>query len=232
MAVQWRVTRVVAVVVFFACFFLVFNPRGSGKPNISLKKPPGKPFEKDPLLSFEGPPKGKYPSSLFKKATLTQLSGFHANAMETGKLYKPGEASRVNATILSLVRNNELEGMLQAMGDLERTWNKKFNYPWTFINDEPFSKEFIRRTKAMTKAEVSYETIPKDHWDIPSWINQDLMKASADYLTEQKVQYSGLDSYHQMCRWNSGMFYRHPALQKYRYYWRVEPKVQYVVISS
>ena len=30
-----------------------------------------------------------------------------------------------------------------------------------------------------------------------------------------------------MCRWNSGMFYRHPALAKYRWYWRVEPEVQF-----
>lgn len=34
-------------------------------------------------------------------------------------------------------------------------------------------------------------------------------------------------SYHQMCRWNSGMFYKHPALQDVRYYWRVEPKVHF-----
>merc|ERR1712113_1059935 len=26
---------------------------------------------------------------------------------------------------------------------------------------------------------------------------------------------------------NSGMFYKHPALKDYRYYWRVEPKAQY-----
>jgi mannosyltransferase len=34
-------------------------------------------------------------------------------------------------------------------------------------------------------------------------------------------------SYHQMCRWNSGLFYKHPALQNTRYYWRVEPNVHF-----
>ena len=29
-------------------------------------------------------------------------------------------------------------------------------------------------------------------------------------------------SYRNMCRFNSGFFYHHDLLQKYRYYWRVE----------
>ncbi len=29
-------------------------------------------------------------------------------------------------------------------------------------------------------------------------------------------------SYRNMCRFNSGFFYRHPLLQKYRWYWRIE----------
>lgn len=46
--------------------------------------------------------------------------------------------------------------MLQAMGDLERTWNHKFNYPWTFFNDVPFTDEFKKRTSEVTKAETRY----------------------------------------------------------------------------
>jgi mannosyltransferase len=42
------------------------------------------------------------------------------------------------------------------MRDLERTWNRKFNYPWTFFNDEPFTEEFMKRTQAETKAECRY----------------------------------------------------------------------------
>ena len=72
--------------------------------------------------------------------------------------YEPGPkgTARVNATLLSLVRNREVDGIVQAMKDLERTWNHKFNYPWTFFNDEPFSEEFKRKTKAATGAECRY----------------------------------------------------------------------------
>lgn len=78
--------------------------------------------------------------------------------MRASEGYAPGTAGteRINATILALVRNEELEGMLQSMEDLERTWNNKFNYPWTFFNDVPFSEEFKRKTSAATKAETRY----------------------------------------------------------------------------
>ncbi|KAL9116376.1 MAG: hypothetical protein Q9187_007101 [Circinaria calcarea] len=63
---------------------------------------------------------------------------------------------RINATLLSLVRNSEVGGMVQAMRDLERTWNHKFNYPWTFFNDEPFDDNFKKLTRAATKAKCNY----------------------------------------------------------------------------
>jgi mannosyltransferase len=79
-----------------------------------------------------------------------------------GNNYAPNNpnSARINATLLSLVRNEELEDLLQSMGDLERTWNHKFNYPWTFFNDKPFTEEFKRKTRAATNAEVRYGTYP------------------------------------------------------------------------
>lgn len=65
-------------------------------------------------------------------------------------------SDRINATLLSLVRNEELQDMLQSMADLERTWNSKFNYPWTFFNNVPFTDEFKEKTTAATKAKTSY----------------------------------------------------------------------------
>ncbi|KAK4621785.1 Glycolipid 2-alpha-mannosyltransferase 1 [Fulvia fulva] len=146
-----------------------------------------------------------------------------------GSNYDPDNpnSARINATLLSLVRNSELEQIVGSMQELEATWNHKFNYPWTFFNDEPFTEEFKKATRANTKAECRYELIPKEHWDIPSWINDDLMAESAKILEEKKIQYASMKSYHQMCRWNSGMFYRHPALKDMQYYWRVEPHVNF-----
>lgn len=55
--------------------------------------------------------------------------------------------------------------MVQSMRDLERTWNSKFNYPWTFFNDEPFNDEFKRKTQAETKAKCFYGKNAFNHSD-------------------------------------------------------------------
>lgn len=46
------------------------------------------------------------------------------------------------AAIISLVRNEELDGILQSMRQLEYHWNRKYQYPWIFFNEKPFSDEF------------------------------------------------------------------------------------------
>ncbi len=51
-------------------------------------------------------------------------------------------SNRPRAALISLVRNSELEGMMQSMRQLEYRWNRKYQYPWIFFNDEPFSEEF------------------------------------------------------------------------------------------
>ena len=117
--------------------------------------------------------------------------------------------------------------MLSSVKDLERTFNHKFNYPWTFLNDEPFTEEFKKAMRAATKAEVRFDVVPKEHWDVPNWINDDLYKESVQVLKEEGVQYMDKRSYHQMCRWNSGMFYKHPLLENVKWYWRVEPHVKF-----
>lgn len=65
-------------------------------------------------------------------------------------------SARINATLLSLVRNEELSELVTTMKQLERTWNHKFNYPWTFLNDKPFTEEFKRKTQEVTKAKCYY----------------------------------------------------------------------------
>ena len=55
-------------------------------------------------------------------------------------------SAKPRAALISLVRNSELDGLMQSMRQLEYQWNRKYNYPWIFFNDEPFSDEFKVRT--------------------------------------------------------------------------------------
>ena len=56
-------------------------------------------------------------------------------------------SAKPRAALISLVRNSELPGLMQSMRQLEFRWNRKYNYPWIFFNDEPFSDEFKVRQR-------------------------------------------------------------------------------------
>ncbi|KAL2062822.1 hypothetical protein VTL71DRAFT_5894 [Oculimacula yallundae] len=134
---------------------------------------------------------------------------------------------RPRAALISLVRNSELKGMMHSMQQLEYRWNRKYQYPWIFFNDEPFTEEFKAATRNLTSAKCYYEVVPKEHWSLPSWIDESRFMNSLEYLGTIGVGKGWMVSYHHMCRWNSGFFYKHPFLKNYDWYWRVEPDVHY-----
>ncbi|OJK04940.1 hypothetical protein ASPACDRAFT_74468 [Aspergillus aculeatus ATCC 16872] len=209
-----RPIRMLAASCIILVLFLIFQmnktPALISKGSSSSSSTPYEGITSDPLKDPTGEPEGK----------LWRV---------TDGDYSPGNSKspRTNAALISLVRNEELHELIPTIRDLERTWNSKFNYPWIFFNDQPFTEEFKKLTQAETKAKCYYEQVPKEHWEVPEWIDMDLFRESAQLLKEKGIQYSDKISYHQMCRWNSGLFYQHPALQNYRYYWRVEPKVKF-----
>ena len=51
---------------------------------------------------------------------------------------------RANATLVMLARNSDLNGVISSVEQLEAKFNRNFNYPWVFLNDEPFSVDFKR----------------------------------------------------------------------------------------
>ena len=66
--------------------------------------------------------------------------------------------TKPRAALISLVRNSELPGLIQSMRQLELQWNRKYNYPWIFFNDEPFSDEFkVRITSNCSHWVIIYE---------------------------------------------------------------------------
>lgn len=49
---------------------------------------------------------------------------------------------KANAAFVVLARNGDLKGILASMKQMEDRFNKKYNYPWVFLNEEPFSDDF------------------------------------------------------------------------------------------
>ncbi|KII88494.1 glycosyltransferase family 15 protein [Plicaturopsis crispa FD-325 SS-3] len=139
----------------------------------------------------------------------------------------PRPPRRANATFVMLARNTDLNGVILSMQSMEDRFNRHYNYPWVLLNEEPFTAEFKERVSILTKAPISFGLVPKDHWVQPDWIDEEKASAGRFKMMMQRIIYAGSVSYRNMCRFNSGFFYRHELLAPYRYYWRVEPDVKF-----
>jgi len=139
----------------------------------------------------------------------------------------PVEPRRANATLVMLARNSDLEGVIQSVRSMEDRFNRNFKYPWVILNEEPFTAEFIQRVTTLTDNPIEFGLIPAEHWFQPDWIDEDLAAAGRRKMEAQRIIYAGSVPYRNMCRFNSGFFFQHELLQKYKYYWRVEPEVTY-----
>ncbi|GME86662.1 unnamed protein product [Ambrosiozyma monospora] len=140
---------------------------------------------------------------------------------------KAGNPQRQNATLISLVRNKELYLMLGSIQQLESRFNKDYNYDWVFLNDEPFTDKFIELTSSMVSGTARYGIIPYEHWSYPDYVDAKKAKDIRTSRKWQSITYGSSESYRHMCRYNSMFFYKHPIMDEYQYYWRVEPEVDF-----
>lgn len=49
---------------------------------------------------------------------------------------------RANATIVMLARNGDINGAARSIKQMEDRFNKRFRYPYVFLNEEPFTDAF------------------------------------------------------------------------------------------
>ncbi|KJA27199.1 glycosyltransferase family 15 protein [Hypholoma sublateritium FD-334 SS-4] len=140
-----------------------------------------------------------------------------------------GQGRKANAAIVILARNGDLNGVVSSMKQLEDRFNKQFHYPYVFLNEVPFEENFKKqvRVEDLTDSQVQYGLIPKEHWVQPDHIDEAKATESRNQMVKDNVIYGGSVPYRNMCRFNSGFFYRHELLKPFQYYWRVEPDVKF-----
>lgn len=168
------------------------------------------------------------PSSDAAASSETKSSPYHFPFNETGEgaafdLIVNGTPLKPKACFVSLVRNKELWPLAESITSVQDRFNKKFDYPWVFLNEEPFSDEF-KETILSLVPNAQFGLIPKEHWSYPEYISES--KAAQTRKDMKDIIYGDSESYRHMCRFQSGFFFQHPLLAEYDWYWRVEPSTK------
>jgi len=187
------------------------------------------------ILSFTHEDYGRTTSLSNIKAKLSPNTSGHSTTtydyddLPTSHIpsFNSSNIRKANATFVILARNSDLDGTVRSLRDIEDRFNRRFKYPYVFLNEEEFTDEYKMRVTNIASGKVEFGVIPHDHWYQPDWIDEVKATAGRQQLVNDKVIYGGSVSYRNMCRFNSGFFFRHPLLQKYKWYWRVEPEVRF-----
>ncbi|KAJ2030362.1 hypothetical protein IWW57_001230, partial [Coemansia sp. S610] len=112
---------------------------------------------------------------------------------------QPAEGERVNAAIVALVRNSELDGLRKSIRMFEDRFNRRYKYPYVLLNDQNFTQEFRDGIAAITKNEVRYGILDSDYWGYsPSVTPEGTEKKLAE--NKNRYLYGGSLSYRFMCR--------------------------------
>lgn len=134
---------------------------------------------------------------------------------------------RANAAFVVLARNKEVDGVIQSIKSIERHFNRWFNYPYVFLNNEDFTQDFKDAITNYTSSPVEFGKIEPKLWDYPDWVDPKVAKEGTAVQGDAAIMYGGMESYHHMCRFYSGSFYKHPLLDRFEWYWRLEPEIKY-----
>jgi mannosyltransferase len=182
----------------------------------------------DPYVIVDGVIKPKYEITReedLSPSTDPLLS--ETNVEPDPPLRRLDDPGKVNATLISLVRNQEVDALFKSILSVEATFNHKFHYPWTFFNDNDFTSDFKTKVLRATGGRSTFVKLDPHDWNIPEWIDEGSAKQKMAELEAAGTQYASKMSYHNMCRWYSGPFFTNPSIANYTYYWRVEPGTEY-----
>ncbi|VDB83018.1 unnamed protein product [Peniophora sp. CBMAI 1063] len=140
----------------------------------------------------------------------------------------PRAANRANATLLMWAQNVDLTGVLYAISEVEMRFNRIHGYPWVILGDQKFNPNFKWRVQALVSGEVHFGFVHRDDMVQPSWIDNQRASEARKKMAAQRIPDGESLAKRNLFRYLAKKFADHELMRKYRYYWRVDPKHQYL----
>ncbi|KAM0321409.1 hypothetical protein ACHAQA_010125 [Verticillium albo-atrum] len=135
---------------------------------------------------------------------IRMISEQYDKVFATGCLEPDTTKPRANAAFVVLARNKELDGVVQSIKSIERHFNRWYNYPYVFLNDDDFNSTFKETVTKYTSGTVEFGKVGPEMWGFPDWIDPKVAKEGIAKQGDNAVMYGGMESYHAMCRFYSG----------------------------
>lgn len=132
---------------------------------------------------------------------------------------------KANATIVILVspRARLNAQLFPTLRNTEDRFNRRLGYPYQLLTDgELPSEEMQEEASKITGGKTTWSLMTKDHgWTPPDWISEEDIEKGITEITGFPL------GYRNMCRFYSGFFWKHPAVAKFDYIWRLDEGVKF-----
>ncbi|CCC67412.1 hypothetical protein NCAS_0A08540 [Naumovozyma castellii] len=131
---------------------------------------------------------------------------------------------RPKACFFSFIEEEDLEGILGSIQQIEKKFNSKFNYPWIFLTRNGLSADFQKTLNENLRADYSIGLVPNEYWEYPDFVNQEEAERERwemSDLPDGDSLYARFKN-----RYLAGFFWKHPLLEEFDWYWRVEPNIR------
>ncbi|KXS19188.1 glycosyltransferase family 15 protein [Gonapodya prolifera JEL478] len=173
----------------------------------------------------------------------TYIASLHAQdidpwAVENWERLRGTVTPNVSAALIILAMDKDVDDVVDTISVFKNRFLGRVSnhYSWILFNDGHFSSDFRSKTSsAAYPNRVIYadniaeatgilhpthqKSIEHLYWGVPSWIDQELMKAKWETMPRERTNRL---SYRHMCRFHSGLVYKHPALKGFDYVMRLD----------
>lgn len=132
--------------------------------------------------------------------------------------------TKPNAVIFILLPPSRIHQTLLALRNVEDRFNHRLQYPYVLftVSGEESQISSTDRLKIdhITNGRTTWAVVPRSMWDPPSWADQDEIDKGLESIGFTM-------GYRSMCRFYSAFFWKHPALEGYEWFWRLDTDIEF-----
>ncbi|THV07839.1 nucleotide-diphospho-sugar transferase [Dendrothele bispora CBS 962.96] len=132
--------------------------------------------------------------------------------------------NRPNGVIFMLMPPSRVHQAQLALLNVENRFNRRLQYPYVLfmVEDEinQVSDEDKEKINWITQGRATFAAVPYESWNVPDFYDKSKV--------EESLHTIGFSlGYRAMCRFYSGLFWRHPALAQYDWLWRLDTDIEF-----
>lgn len=133
-----------------------------------------------------------------------------------------GAGEMYPSAVTAVKRRQDLYQLMETMRNHEDQFNRKYNYDWVIFSYEPLNETRRSMIDSVASGNVHFAVIPEEQATAPEWIDQQKATDARNEMKKKHVIYGDSVNFRDQSRFEAGFMWRHPIMDQYTYYWRVD----------